>query len=84
MIPPPLAGSRYRSRCRLSPASVRHGDDDAQVRERRGTTRLRPPSARASLIEAVTGPPVRFYWVHPGWAQIKSAAEMCCSSEGSR
>ena len=37
-----------------------HGDDDALVRERRGTTPL-ATLTRGRSLSAVTGPPVRFY-----------------------
>jgi len=37
-----------------------HGDDDAHLRERRGTTPLSVRRAAAHMW-AVTGPPVRFY-----------------------
>jgi len=45
------------------------GDDDAPVRERRGTTPLAAPTRDRSSL-AVTGLPVRFYWA---WAVLPKA-----------
>jgi hypothetical protein len=69
-----------------SPASFRHGDDVARVRERRGTTplahlilspSLRSPRESAPLVvRALTDPTVRFYLA-------RSANPVGRSSEGS-
>jgi dodecin len=50
-----------------------HGDDDALVRERRGTTPL-AHAVSVATRKAVTGPPVRVYW---------ALLQPRCSSEGS-